>query len=113
MTFFNDEKPKLVELKDETFVTTDGTLSYLIRADSNHLNIQKKYINSGKAHTITVEYAGLEIQQSVNKNHSIKDAYMDYLSRHYILGCTKHRNYQGYSYLVNFIKPLMFDKIST
>ena len=38
---------------------------------------------------------------------------MDYLSRHYILGCTEHKEYAGYQYLIEYIKPLMFDKIST
>jgi len=109
------DTPHLIILEyDETFVTKDGKFSYLIgkKTDSNDVKLQKKSIDSGKVETTTLGYAWLEIQQSINKNQSIKNAYMDYLSRHYKLGCTKHKEYKGYKYLIEFIKPLMVDKIS-
>ena len=100
-------------LTDETLITTDGLISYLIKNDSNHITIQKIHIDSKKTQTITLQYAQLEILQSLNKNRSVKDAYIDYLSQHYILGSTKYTNYQGYRYFVQFIKPFMFDKITS
>ena len=107
-----NDTPYLIFLEfSEKIFTTDGKISYLLgkKKGSNDVSVKKTNIETNQVETITLEYVWMEIQQSINLGLSLKNAYMNYLSYQYKLGCTKHKNYKGYQKLIEFIEPLMID----